>query len=216
MADETLDELRARLIAAMLPHVAFDGWTTATVRAGARDAGIDPDIAALAFPGGAGAMVVAYTALADERMAAAVAAAGIDTMKIRARITLCVRTRLEQATGEREAVRRALAVLALPGNLGLSAKTLWRTADSMWRAAGDTSTDYNHYTKRLTLGAVYSATLLYWLNDDSADQADSWAFLERRVDGIMQFEKLKARVTAATANLPDPVRFLGRLRYPSV
>ena len=216
MADETLDELRPRLIAAMLPHVAFDGWTTATVRAGARDAGIDPDIAALAFPGGAGAMVVAYTALADERMAAAVAAAGIDTMKIRARITLCVRTRLEQATAEREAVRRALAVLALPGNLGLSAKTLWRTADSMWRAAGDTSTDYNHYTKRLTLGAVYSATLLYWLNDDSADQADSWAFLERRVDGIMQFEKLKARVTAATANLPDPVRFLGRLRYPSV
>ena len=216
MADETLDELRPRLIAAMLPHVAFDGWTTATVRAGARDASIDPEIAALAFPGGAGAMVVAYTALADERMAAAVAAAGIDTMKIRARITLCVRTRLEQATGEREAVRRALAVLALPGNLGLSAKTLWRTADSMWRAAGDTSTDYNHYTKRLTLGAVYSATLLYWLNDDSADQADSWAFLERRVDGIMQFEKLKARVTAATANLPDPVRFLGRLRYPSV
>ena len=216
MADETLDELSPRLIAAMLPHVAFDGWTTATVRAGARDAGIDPDIAALAFPGGAGAMVVAYTALADERMAAAVAAAGIDTMKIRARITLCVRTRLEQATAEREAVRRALAVLTLPGNLGLSAKTLWRTADSMWRAAGDTSTDYNHYTKRLTLGAVYSATLLYWLNDDSADQADSWAFLERRVDGIMQFEKLKARVTAATANLPDPVRFLGRLRYPSV
>ena len=214
--DETLDELRPRLIAAMLPNVAFDGWTAATVAAGAKDAGIDPDIARLAFPGGAGEMVAAYTALADTRMAAAVEAAGIGTMKVRARIALCVRTRLEQAAGERETVRRALAVLALPGNLGLSTKTLWRTADSMWRAAGDTATDYNHYTKRLILGAVYSATLLYWLNDDSDGNADTWAFLDRRIDGIMQFEKVKARALSATANLPDPVRFLGRLRYPAV
>jgi len=216
MTDETLDELRPRLIAAMIPNVPFDGWSAATVRAGALAAGIDPDIAALAFPGGAPEMIAAYTALADARMTAAVKAAGIDSMKVRARITLCIRTRLEQADAERETVRRALAVLAMPGNLATSARTLWATADAMWSAAGDTATDYNHYTKRLTLGAVYGATLLYWLEDDSNDGAPTWSFLDRRIGGIMQFEKVKARLLSTGGGLPDPVRFLGRLRYPAV
>ncbi len=216
MTDETLDEIRPRLIAAMLPHVAFDGWTAATVAAGARDAAIDTDVARLAFPGDAGEMVAAYTALADARMTAAVQAAGIDSMKVRARVTLCVRTRLEQAAAEREAVQRALAVLALPGNLALSAKTLWRTADAMWAAAGDTATDFNHYSKRLILGSVYSATLLYWLGDTSDGHCATWEFLDRRIAGIMRFEGVKARLLRATENLPDPARFLGRLRYPAV
>ncbi len=216
MIDQTLDELRPQLIAAMLPNVAFDGWTAAAVQAGAKDAGIDPDIAKLVFPGNdASAMVAAYTAYADERMTAAVKAAGIDALKVRAKVTLCVRTRLEHAAGEREAVRRALAVLALPTNLATSATTLWKTADAMWAPAGDTATDYNYYSKRLILAGVYSATLLYWLNDESDGFEDSWAFLDRRIAGIMAFEGVKARVLRATANLPDPVRFLGRLRYPA-
>ena len=216
MTDETLDELRPRLVAAMIPNVPFDGWSMATVRAAASAAGIDPDVAALAFPGGAPEMVAAYTALADARMTAAVKEAGIDTMKVRARITLCVRTRLEQADAERETVRRALAVLALPGNLATSARTLWATADAMWAAAGDTATDLNHYTKRLTLGAVYAATLLYWLDDSSDDGSATWSFLDRRVGGIMQFEKVKARLQSVGKGGPDVVRFLGRLRYPAV
>jgi len=215
MIDQTLDELRPLLIAAMLPNVAFDGWTAATVQAGAKDAGIDPDIARLIFPGDASLMVAAYTAYADDRMTAAVKAAGIDALKVRAKITLCVRTRLEHAAGEREAVRRALAVLALPTNLATSATTLWHTADAMWAAAGDTATDYNYYSKRLILAGVYSATLLYWLNDESDNHEASWAFLDRRIAGIMAFEGVKARILRATANLPDPVRFLGRLRYPA-
>lgn len=213
--DLTLDEIRPLLVAAMLPHVAFDGWGKAAVAAGAADAGIDPDIAAIAFTSPA-AMVDAYTALADARMAAAVDAAGIASMKVRERITLCVRTRLEQAATEAEAVRRALGVLAMPQNLALSARTLWRTADAMWRAAGDTATDYNHYTKRIILGGVYSACLLYWLDDDSEGQAATWAFLDRRIAGVMRFEKAKARFTARTGDGPSLVRFLGRLRYPAV
>lgn len=215
MTDETLDELRPRLLNAILPHVAFDGWSLAAVHAGAADAGIDADVAALAYPTPT-AMVCAFTATADAQMTQALIAAGIDKLRVRERITLAVRTRLEQAEPHREAIRRALAVFALPQNIALSAKTLWHTADAMWRAAGDTATDYNHYTKRLILGGVYSACLLYWLEDDSEARTDSWEFLDRRIAGIMQFEKVKAQVTKRTANGPSLTRFLGRLRYPAV
>ncbi len=210
VSDPTLAELRPRLVAAMVPHVAFDGWTHAALLAGASDAGIDADLARNAFPGGAAQMVDAYTALADARLVTALG--DMADLKIRERIRRAVTTRLEQADDEREAVRRALAVLAL--HPVLAARTLWRTSDTMWRAAGDTATDYNHYTKRTILGAVYSATLLVWLDDASAGHADSYAFLDRRIDGIMRFEKAKARLTGR--HFPSPARFLGRLRYPAV
>lgn len=210
--DETLFELCPRLIAAIIPHVAFDGWTPASVTAGALDAGIDPDIARLVFPGGAAQMVDAYTAFANTRMTAALA--GIGTMKIRERVTFAVRTRLEQAEGERETVRRAVAVFAL--HPALSAKTTWRTANAIWRACGDTATDFNHYSKRAILGGVYAATLLYWLGDESDGRTETWGFLDRRVAGIMQFEKAKARLTSRSGDRPSIAQILGRLRYPAV
>jgi ubiquinone biosynthesis protein COQ9 len=213
--DVPLAELRPRLVAAMLPHVPFDGWTAASRDAAAAAEGIDPDIAALALPDAA-AMTDAYTARADAMMAAAMAAAGADTMKVRDRIKLALRTRLEQAGEDREAVRRALAVMASPAQAGMAARTLWRTADAMWRAAGDTATDFNHYSKRIILGSVYSACLFYWLDDDSDDHEATWAFIDRRIDGVMRFEKTKAQVRESLAWLPDPARFLGRLRYPAV
>lgn len=215
MHDLTLDELRPRLIVAMLPHVAFDGWTPKTVAAAAMDTDIDPDIAAIAFASPAD-MVAAYIALADTEMLAALETANIASLKIRERITLALVTRLEQAAPHREAVRRALAVLALPVHVPLAIKTLWHTADTMWRAAGDTATDFNHYTKRMTLGAVYSACLLYWLDDDSADMAATRSFIDRRIDGVMRFEKFKRQFKGRGENLPSLARFLGRLRYPAV
>ena len=212
MNDETLDELRPRLVAAMIPHVAFDGWSAASVAAGAADAGIDPDVAGLIFPKGAIEMAVAYTTLANDRLAAALAVA--PPMKIRDRITRAVRVRLEQAEGEREAVRRTVTILAMHPTV--SARTTWTTADAIWRACGDTATDFNHYTKRLTLGAVYAATLLYWLADESDGRAATWDFLDRRIAGIMGIEKAKAKMREARAKLPDVAQLLGRLRYPAV
>lgn len=212
MIDETLDELRPRLVAAMIPHVAFDGWTNASVVAGAADAGIDRDIASLVFPRGAAQMVVAYTDLANARMTAAIAA--LPPMKVRERITSAVRLRFEQAEGEREVVRRAVAVFAL--HPMLASRTTWRTADAIWRACGDTATDFNHYTKRAILGTVYAATLFYWLGDESDGRAETWDFLDRRIAGIMAFEKTKARITTATVNRPSLAQLLGRLRYPAV
>jgi ubiquinone biosynthesis protein COQ9 len=211
--DIPLSELRPRLIQAMLPDVPFDGWTAACRDAAADSAGIDKDIAAMALPDAA-AMTDAYTLRADARMTEAMVAAGVETMKIRDRIRLALRTRLEQAGPDREAVRRALSVMTQPKNAGLAARTLWRTADAMWRAAGDTATDFNHYSKRVILGGVYSASLLYWLDDDSEDHAPTWEFIDRRIDNVMQFEKAKVQAKEALSWLPDPARFLGRLRYP--
>ncbi len=212
-ADLPLAELRPRLVAAMLPDVPFDGWTALARDAAADAQGVDRDIAAMALPDAA-AMVDAYIAHADTLMVAAMG--DVSGLKVRDRIRLALRSRLEAASADREAVRRALAVLAQPQHAGLAARSLWRTADTMWRAAGDTATDFNHYSKRAILGAVYSASLLYWLDDDSDDHEATWAFIDRRIDSIMKFEKTKASAKKAMAWVPNPARFLGRLRYPAV
>jgi ubiquinone biosynthesis protein COQ9 len=214
-ADMTLDELRPHLVEAMLPHVPFDGWSRVAAEAAAADLGLNPAIAGIAFPGGRFEMVSAYIALADGRMAEALDTPAYRALKVREKITTAIRTRLEQAAPHREAVRRATTFLALPLNAPRAARLGWRTADAIWRAAGDTSTDFNHYSKRTLAGAVYAATLLVWLNDDSEDFADTWAFLDRRIANVMQIEKAKARLrTPDDGERLSPLRFLGRLRYP--
>ncbi|WP_017668066.1 COQ9 family protein [Sandarakinorhabdus sp. AAP62] len=209
--DIPLSELARRLARAMLPHVPFDGWSPAALATAAHDTGIDPDIAAMALPD-VEAMLSAWTQDVNARMAETMAAS--HNMKVRDRIRMALVTRLEQ--GDREVTRRALNILAQPQHAALSARLLWQAADAMWRAAGDTATDYNHYTKRLILSGIYSATLLHWTQDDSADFAATRAFIDRRIDGVMRFEKAKAKLTGMAGKLPDPARFLGRLRYPAV
>ncbi len=213
-ADMTLDELRPHLVEAMLPHVPFDGWAEASLAAAAATLGISPAVARLAFPGGAFQMVDAYIRNADAKMIAALDNPAFHGLKIRQKITTAIRTRLEQAAGDREAIRRAAAVLAFPGNARATAGLTWRTADTIWRLAGDTSTDFNHYSKRALAGSVYAATLLYWLNDESEGAADSWAFLDRRIANVMAIETAKARLKAGRGERPSLLRFLGRLRYP--
>lgn len=211
----TMDELRPHLVEAMLPHVPFDGWSRTAAEAALADLGLKTALAGIAFPGGPFQMVDAYTALADARMTAALDTPEFRALKVRQKITAAIRTRLEQAAPHREAVRRATTLMALPLNAPRALKLGWRTADAIWRAAGDTSTDFNHYSKRTLAGAVYAATLLVWLNDDSEDFADTWAFLDRRIANVMQIEKAKARLrTPDDGERLSPLRFLGRLRYP--
>lgn len=209
----TLDELRPLLLGAVLPNVAFEGWTFAALDLAANAIGVPSDRARLVFPHGETDMIAAYIEKADRDMSAELTRRHIENMKIRERIRTAVVVRLEQARPHKEAVRRALAVLAKPQHAGLSARTLWSTADVMWRAAGDTATDLNHYTKRLSLGAVYASTVLYWMQDDSDGFADTLKFLDRRIDNVMQFEKAKFRLREASHNRPRLSRFLGRLRY---
>ena len=211
--DMTLEGLRPRLIEALLPHVAFDGWSAQALRRAAADLGIDPEIARLAFPRAGADIVEAYLAEMDAQMVEALADMDLSAMKIRTRITTAVRTRLALATAHKEAERRASTLLLLPQNMPVAARTMWRTVHAMWRAAGDRSTDYNYYSKRTILAGVYSSTLLVWLGDETPDHAETWAFLDRRIENVMQFETLKARLRARAPRLPNPARVLGAIRY---
>lgn len=215
-ADPTLDEIRAALAPLIADNAAFDGWTQDALTLAADQAGVDQDIARLAFADGAVAMIDAWFAHIDGVMTIAVPAAALDQMKVRAKITALVEARLAAVADNREALRRALAVLAMPQNIARAARLGWRTVDLIWRQAGDTATDYNHYTKRTILGGVYAATITVFLDDESEDWADTRAFLARRIEGIMRFEKAKAGFLARTENMPSLSRFIGRLRYPVV
>ena len=213
-ADPTLDEIRAALAPLVASSAAFDGFSAAALADAARRAAVDPDVASLAFPGGGRDMVDAWFADIDHRMAAKWPPDRLAVLKIRERITMLVETRLDLLAPDRESLRRALALLALPTNVPFAAKLGWRSADIMWRLAGDTATDYNHYTKRTILGAVYASTMAVFLNDESDGVADTRAFLARRVDQVMRFESWKYRRASRSIERPSLARLVGRLRYP--
>ena len=216
LADATLDELREALAPALAANAAFDGWSPAALDATADAMGVDRDVARLAFTGGAVAMIDAWFASIDREMAHRLPPETLAAMKIRQRITALVEARLDIAAPNREALRRAIAILAMPQNAARAARLGWRSADVMWRLAGDTATDYNHYTKRAMLGTIYAATVAVFLQDDSEAHAETRAFLSRRIDNIMQFERTKAQLLGRTTHRPSLSRFIGRLRYPAV
>lgn len=213
-ADATLDELRLALAPTIAANAAFDGWSDLARDTAAEQREIDPDVARLALKGGPVAMIDAWFEHIDLAMLLALPPETLAAMKIRERITALVEARLALTYPHREALRRALAILAMPQNAVAGARLGWRAADRMWRAAGDTATDYNHYTKRLILGGVYAATATVFLDDTSDGYADTRAFLARRIDGIMRFEKAKAGFLQRTEHRPSLSRFIGRLRYP--
>lgn len=186
--------LRDRLADALAAEAAFDGWTRAALAAAARQLELPAGEADRLFPGGPVQVLTYFSQRADLRTVEDMEKEGVAGLKIRERIKSAVRIRLERHAGQREAVRRALALLSLPFNAGLALKLLYKTVDAMWYAAGDTSTDFNFYTKRATLAGVYSSTLLYWLNDRSPGSEATWGFLDRRIDDVMKIEKLKAQV----------------------
>ena len=185
-------DLKDRLLDAALAHVPFDGWSDRSLRAAATDAAIDPALARALFPRGGVDLALAYHARGDAAMVAALAAADLSAMRFRDRIAFAIRTRLELAV--RELVRRGTTLFSLPQHAADGARAIWTTADRIWTALGDSSQDLNWYTKRATLSAVYGATVLYWLGDDSSDHQATWDFLDRRIEGVMQFEKLKANL----------------------
>jgi ubiquinone biosynthesis protein COQ9 len=207
-----LQKIRERLALAVGENAVFDGWTKAAIESAADRLGIEPAQARLAFPKTQAGMIDAYIEAVDRAMAERLGPNKLQGMKIREKIRSLIWTRLEIMAPAREAIRRALAILAMPQNVPLATKMGWRSADLMWRLAGDTSTDYNHYTKRMTLGAVYASTLLVWLDDESDGWSETAAFLDRRIENVMQFERWKAGWRSQEHFSVS--RFMGRLRYP--
>ena len=215
MADLTpLQALRLRLALPVGENAVFDGWSEKAVDSSAAQLGIDPAQARLAFPKEPARMIEAWIEGVDVAMAAHFTPERIAAMKVRDRIREMIWFRLQLIADSREAVRSALAILAMPQNAALGLRTAWRSADVMWRLAGDTATDYNHYTKRLTLSGVYGSTLLAWLDDQSEGWSETAAFLDRRLADVMRFEKWKSEWRGNAIRRPSLTRFLGRLRYP--
>jgi ubiquinone biosynthesis protein COQ9 len=197
------EKLRRDLLQASLPHVPFDGWSPAVLRAAAKDLGVDPALALNAFPGGPAELVEAFSTWADQGMLAELEKRDLAAMKVRERVAAGVRVRLEQTEPHREAVRRALSFCALPRHAPLGLKCLYRTVDAIWYAAGDRATDYNFYSKRLLLSGVFSSTLLFWLNDRSEGYGETWAFLERRIGEVLKVAGRLGKTAKAALDLPD-------------
>ena len=211
-------DVKTRLLEAAKPHVPFDGWSSQTFEAAARDAGIAPGLARAVCPRGAVDLALAFHEAGDAAMLERLAETDLAALRFRDRIAAAVRYRLE-AVEDRELVRRGMTLFSLPQHAGDGAQALWRTADRIWTALGDTSDDVNWYTKRATLSGVYGATVLYWLGDESPDHQATWEFLDRRIEDVMRIEKLKARVRdnrVLGGLMAGPNAILSRVRAPGV
>lgn len=195
-------DMKAAVLDAALPHAAFDGFTDKVLEEAGKAAGLAKGDLARLFPEGPLSLVEYYSDAVDAEMDERLKAMDLQSMKIRARIAEAVKTRLAILKRHKEAARRAAAMLSLPMHAGLAARLMYRTVDMMWRAAGDTATDFNFYTKRGILAGVYGSTLVRWFADTSADEAATNEFLAARIENVMQFEKFKARAKEALSNFP--------------
>lgn len=212
------DTAAARVLDAAVMHVPFDGWTEASFRGAVTDSGVDPALARALFPRGGVDLAIAYHKRGDDLMRQRLAETDLSALRFRDRIAKAVRLRLE-VVDDREAVRRGTTLFALPIHAADGARLIWGTADAIWSALGDTSRDLNWYTKRATLSAVYSATVLYWLGDDSPGNQATWDFLDRRIEDVMRFEKAKASLRenpVSKALLAAPLKFMEKIQMPKV
>ena len=194
--------LKAAVLAAALPDAVFDGFTDALLAKAGKSAGLDQAELTRLFPDGPLSLIEYYSVQADEEMEERLAQMDLAAMKIRSRISAAVLARLSVLKSHKEAARRAGATLSLPTHAALGARLMYRSVDAMWRAVGDTSTDFNFYTKRGILAGVYGSTLVRWFNDASEDESATTEFLAARIENVMQFEKFKAQAKKALANFP--------------
>jgi ubiquinone biosynthesis protein COQ9 len=215
IAEMTLDELRLELAGEVAASAVFDGWSEEAVTNAAIAKGVDARVARLAFKGGAMDMIAAWIASVDAAMVTALSPEELAAVSIRERIRRLVQFRLDAIAGKEEALKRAIAIMAMPPNAPEALRLGWHSADVMWRLAGDTSTDHNHYSKRAILSGVYAATLAVFADDHSEGKAETRAFLARRIEDVIRFEKAKARMLRPADERFSVVRLLGRLRYPA-
>ena len=208
MRSPLAESQRHALIEAMLPDVAFDGWSRATLRAAARRIGMPTAEALVLFADGPAEFVACFSRWADRRMLDRLEGLPVDNLRVAERVALAVNIRLEIVEPWREAVRHALAVLALPQHALLGLRLVYETVDAIWYAAGDSATDFSFYTKRATLAGIYTATVLYWLEDRSPGFADTRAFLDRRLADVARIGAARQRLENALDRLPNPFRLL--------
>ena len=213
-----MPDIKDRLIDAALMHVPFEGWSEAAFRAAVEDAEVSLAEARAAFPRGALDLALGFHERDDARMVRQLAGEDLGALRYRDRVAHAVRARIVLADENREAVRRGMTLFALPMHAADGTRAMWGTADAIWTALGDASQDVNWYTKRAILSGVYGSTVLYWLGDQSEGNRETWAFLDRRIEGVMRFEKTKAMVRenpVLSRMMAGPNMILSRIRAPS-
>ncbi|MBT3789376.1 MAG: COQ9 family protein [Alphaproteobacteria bacterium] len=198
---------RSELLQAALDHVPFDGWSKLSMDRANDDLKLPPGTVHRLFPRGPRELLTYSSQCADQQMLEGLSATDLGSLKIRERIALAVKLRLQADVPHREAVARAATWLALPGHHVTAGRLLYATVDNMWHGIGDTSVDFNFYSKRALLAGVVSSTVLFWLQDESDDFSATWAFLDRRIEDVMKIQKTKAQL----GNLVEKLPFIGRL-----
>jgi len=207
------DQARGAILAAALKHVPFDGWTNLCLKKAVTDAGLPDGSEELYFPGGPKELIAYWSKTGDAKALEKINECGLANLRIREKVTECVWLRLSEMQGQEEAARRAISRLALPDALGQGPKQLWDSADMIWCAIGDTSTDGNYYSKRTILSGVIGSSIVSWLADDTEDKSKARAFLEARIENVMQFEKAKFAMRKQREKMPDIPKLFGKLRY---
>ena len=208
---------KAQLLAAILPHIAFDGWSQSAFTVAVADTGLNPDHARTLCPRGAVDLAIAFHQAGDRAMRDAVKAADLRQLRYSEKVAFAVRARIAAIT-DKEAVRRGTALFALPHMAADGARLIWGTADAIWDVLGDTSDDFNWYSKRVTLSAVWTSVVVFWLGDDSLGGQATDAFIDRRIANVMQFEKFKSKVNASPLLKPltgPLLGLLGKIRAPT-
>ncbi len=208
MNADPMREIRDSLITAVLPEIPFSGWTMAALAKAAQGLGHDASMAERAFPGGVIDAVLHFVDLADRRLTEDAEKDGLEGLRLTGRIRWLIRRRLEAWTEHREAIRRASVILSIPSNAARTTRATWATADLMWHLAGDQAVDFSYYTKRLTLSATYSATLLCWMSDESEGQAETWAFLDRRLADLAKLPRVIAGARKKVEGFTRPLENL--------
>ncbi len=178
-----------------LKLVPFDGWSEATLGLAAKKAGLDEKYARIAFPGGAMDAVVMFIDQIDAKMEAQLKKQEFDKIRVRDKIFVALKTRFEIYAKYKVVMRKTSSFMLMPQNISASIKRTWKTADKIWYLAGDNASDFNHYTKRTLLSGIYSATFIYWLNDNSDGHKSTWEFLQRRINNVMVINKVKAKIS---------------------
>ena len=206
--------LKRAVLDAALGHARQDGFSDRTLAQAGTDAGAGAEMLLHLFPNGPASLIEFFSEQSDAEMERLLAKEKLSGMKVRDRIAAAVLTRLEILNPHKEAARRAAAFLTFPARAALGVGLLYRTVDTMWRAVGDTSADFNFYTKRAILAGVYSTTLLRWFSDSSEDMGETRAFLAARIENVMQFEKFKAEMRERTKDFPSVAEILKRFTAP--
>lgn len=213
MAETPSARFRARILEAFGPHAARLGWTDSAFKAACGEVQISEGEAQLACPQGVVDLADAFAERADLAMLEGLEGLELESMRIRDKVRAAVQLRLEAQAPYKQAARAMTRALARPTRAALAGRLLWRTADRIWRALGDVSTDENFYSKRAILAGVLASTYAKWFSDDSADSEPTWDFLGARIENVMQFEKFKARLKPIGEGVQSAVGIAARFRY---